>query len=39
MQYEIVVALMNSLWCEVASMLEEWEGRLNELVQEVNLRS
>ena len=36
MQYGVMVALMNSLWCEIASMLEEWEDSLNELIQGVN---
>ena len=36
MQYGVMVALVNSLWCEIASMLEEWEESLNELIQKGN---
>ena len=28
----VMVALVNSLWCEIAGMLEEWEESLNELI-------
>ena len=33
-QYEVMAAVVNSLWCEIAGMLEEWEGLLSEVVEE-----